>query len=194
MKPNIVVFDIETKKTFDDVGGYSNTALLGISLIGAYRYKTDEYLAFEEHQIADFEAILSEKPTLVGFNSKKFDLTVLKPYLKFDPSALPHVDLMEEMANTLGHRVSLDSVAGATLGTKKSGHGLDAIRYYQNGEIDKLKKYCLDDVKITRMLFEYGAEHGELFFTSKFGKGKSRCPVSWKFEDKSDNKDQMALF
>lgn len=194
-RPNIIVLDIETQKSFDEVGGFRNLEALKVSLVGTYLYKTDEYRCFMEDEIGELEKLLMEKPLVVGFNSRRFDFAVLKPYLKFNPDTLPQLDVMEEMTNVLGHRVSLDSVASATLGTKKSGHGLDAIKYFREGEIDKLKQYCLDDVRITRELYEYGAKNKQLFYTSKFGNDKKACAIQWSLPDASEETpEQISLF
>jgi len=197
MSRNIVVFDIETKNAFDDVGGRNNLTALQISVLGAYLYSTNEYKIYEEKELPEFERILQKKPLLVGFNSRRFDTPILQPYMHFDLKTLPQLDIMEELANILGHRVSLDSVAQATLGKSKSGSGMDAIRYFRDGEIEKLKKYCLDDVRITKEIFEYGAKHGELFYTPKFGTAKGRAPVRWKIAHPDQNGEpdkQQSLF
>jgi len=192
---NVLVLDIETKFTFDEVGGRDKTESLGISVVGLYDYKTLRYDAVEEKDVARLEARLADRPLLVGFNIKKFDLSVLKPYLHFDPFALPVCDIMEEIQNKVGHRIGLDSVAQATLGTGKTGHGLDAIKYYRNGEIDKLKKYCLDDVRLTKDIYEYACRNKVLFFTSKFGTAKTRVELSLDFPPDTDpSAEQMKLF
>ena len=95
--------------------------------------------------------MLKDAGLVIGFNTKYFDYAVIQPYLKeVIIKSLPSCDLMEDVTNVLGHRLSLDSIAQATLGTQKSGHGLDAIRYFREGNMEKLKSYCLDDVRITR--------------------------------------------
>lgn len=195
MAPNIIVLDIETQNSFDDVGGFRNLEALKVSLVGTYLYKTNEYRCFLENEIGELEALLMDKPLVVGFNTRRFDFAVLKPYLKFNPDTLPQLDVMEEMTKVLGHRVSLDSVASATLGTKKSGSGLDAIRYFREGEIEKLKKYCLDDVRITRELYEYGAKNKELFYTSKYGNAKKSCAIQWDLPSAGEGPaEQISLF
>jgi DEAD/DEAH box helicase domain-containing protein len=195
MAPNIIVLDIETQNSFDDVGGFRNLEALKVSLVGTYLYKTNEYRCFLENEIGELEKLLMEKPLVVGFNTRKFDFAVLKPYLKFNPDTLPQLDVMEEMTKVLGHRVSLDSVASATLGTKKSGSGLDAIKYFREGEIEKLKKYCLDDVRITRELYEYGAKNKELFYTSKYGNARKSCAIQWAIPDSNESSaEQISLF
>ena len=190
---NIIVLDLETKFTFAEVGGRDQFDKLGISVAGVYDYKTGKYEAIEETNLNKLEERLSEKPLVVGFNVRRFDLAVLKPYLHFDPSTLPVLDIMEEIQKVVGHRVSLESVAQATLNKGKSGHGLDAIKYFRSGEMDKLKKYCLDDVRITKEAYEYGCKNKEIFFTSKYDTSKKRVEVDWKIQGEEE-KPQLNLF
>src|SRR5262245_41102211 len=137
-----VVLDLETQRIFDEVES-RNPAELGISVAGAYFYETDEYVCFEEAQLTELEQRLSNASRIIGFNIRRFDFPVLQPYLKhITLSQMEMLDILDDLEKTLGHRVSLQSVASATLGSGKSGSGLDAIHYYRGGEIDKLKKYC----------------------------------------------------
>ena len=198
-RSNIIVLDLETKRTFEDVGGRDNLGALGVSVVGVFSYRHNDYQVFWETDFPKLLSILAEKPLIVGFNQRRFDLPVLQPYFKdFDLQKLSILDILEELTKTLGHRVSLDSVAQATLGTRKSGHGLDAIRYWNRQELDKLKKYCLDDVRITKEIYEFGAKHGELFFVDKFGTGKLKAPVTWKLKtdekEKEETDKQYRLF
>jgi len=190
MKPNIIVLDLETKHTFDEVEG-RRPDKLGITVIGTYLYKEGKYRIFRENEIHKLEELFLTKPLLVGFNIIKFDLAVLRPYLKMDPYKLPCLDVMAELVNVLGHRVSLDSVAKATLGTQKSGNGLDAIKYHRNNEWEKLEKYCLDDVRITKEVYEYGAKNKELFFMDKFKQVKARADVNWEIENPEEVGEQQ---
>lgn len=197
MGKNIVVYDIETKYTFDEVGGRDNATELGISVLGSYDYENGEFVVYEEKELSKFAERLQKKPLLVGFNSKKFDTPILQKYIQFDLKKIPQLDIMEELQKVLGHRIGLDSVAQATLGEGKSGSGLDAIRYYREGKIDELKKYCLDDVRITRDVYEYAAKHGELFYLPKFGPGRNRAAANWKIEHPDENRVehvQQSLF
>lgn len=194
MGKNIIVYDIETKYAFEEVGGREKLDKLGISVLGAFDYSTGEYVVYEENELSKFEQRLMRLPVLVGFNSKKFDTPILQGYCRMNLKSLLQIDIMDEMTRILGHRVSLDSVAQATLNASKSGDGLDALRFYKNGEIDKLKKYCLDDVRLTRELFEYGASHKELFFTSKYNGSKKSCPVSWEVKNPREDSAQVDLF
>ena len=195
---NIIVLDIETKRSFEDVGGRDNLVGLGVSFVGVYSYRHQKYQSFWEADFPKLLSVLAERPLVIGFNHRRFDFPVLQPYFKdFDLQKLAMVDILEDLTKALGHRVSLDSVAEATLGTRKSGHGLDAIRYWNTQQFEKLEKYCLEDVRITKEIFEFGAKNGEVFYTDKFGKGKRKVGVNWKLEQKEEIKEtdkQYSLF
>lgn len=191
MPKNILVLDLETQTIFSDHAD-RKPGSLGISVVGAYCYRTGEYRVYEEREIPVLAHRLADKPLVVGFNIRRFDMPVLAPYLPFDPLQLPMVDMLEQLHTILGHRVSLESVAVATLGHGKSGSGLDAVEYYRKGEMAKLKQYCLDDVRVTREIFEYGAAHGEVFYTAKFGSAKGRAAVTWQVEHPEETGAQAA--
>ncbi len=175
---NKIVLDLETQNTFEEVGG-RRMHLLKISVVGIYHYTKDRYMTFEEKNISDLEEILKSADLVIGFNIKRFDFLVLESYLSIPVRKLPALDIMEEITRVVGHRVSLDSVAQATLGRKKSGSGLEAVRLFREGRMKALKEYCLNDVRITKELYEYGQKHGELSFTSKYGSRQHSVPVSW---------------
>jgi len=178
MQKDKIVLDLETQKSFDEVGG-RKMHLLKISVVGVYSYLDDKYTAFEEREIPELEKILKSTGLIIGFNIKKFDLPVLEPYLSISIYALPTLDIMQEIVRVTGLRVSLNSVAQATLGKGKSGSGLDAIRFYREGKMEQLKRYCLNDVQITKEIYEYGQRYGKLSFTSKYDRNKRSIPISW---------------
>ena len=180
MSANDIVFDIETKHSFDEVGGKQNFHKLGVSVIGVYNYVLDKYLTFEEHEIPEFEKMLSESDRVIGFNIHHFDLPVLKPYVALNTKTLQTLDLMEDIERNAGFRVSLDNLAEFTLGARKSGDGMQAIRWYKEGKINEIKKYCLKDVELTKNLYEYGAKNGHVHFYSRSASGKVSIPVNWK--------------
>lgn len=115
---------------------------------------------------------------LVGFNNKRFDNQVLSGYGVHDLAVLPTVDILEKVKERLGYRLSLDNIAENTLGIKKSADGLMALKWYQEGRIDKIISYCRQDVEMTRSLFLFGLENGYLLFKNKAG-SVVRCPVDF---------------
>lgn len=176
---NAVVFDIETKKSFDEVGGRDNLQALGVSVVGAYFYNQDKYVAYGEHEIPELEKELKDAELVIGFNIKGFDLPVLEPHLSFNLQELNVLDLMDDMVANLGFRVSLDNLAKENLGISKSADGLQAIEWYKQGEIEKIKEYCLQDVRVTKELYEYGRKNGHVKVFSRDTMGIVAVPVSW---------------
>lgn len=174
-----IVLDLETKKSFAEVGGQHNRHLLGVSIVGVYSYSRDLYRAFKEEEFPELLELFKNTGLVVGFNSKSFDFAVLQPYFKdFDLSSLNHLDILEEIVYALGHRLKLESVAQTTLGYGKSGAGLDAIHYFKTNDWTNLIKYCLDDVKVTREVYEYGLNHGYIWY-SNAGQ-KEKIVARWK--------------
>lgn len=159
-----IVFDIETKNTFRDVG--SREAVdLDISLLAIHDSETDEYKSFLEEDFLDLWPILESADSLIGYNSDHFDIPLLNKYYPGDLTQVKSVDIMKSIQESLGRRIKLDDVAKATLGEEKSGHGLQAITWWKNGEIDKIREYCIQDVRVTKRIYDYAVEHGHLKYT-----------------------------
>jgi DEAD/DEAH box helicase domain-containing protein len=91
---------------------------------------------------------------------------------------LPTLDMLVELQNTLNHRLSLDSIATATFGVEKTAEGLQAIRWFKDGRLAEIAEYCCYDVKITKLVHEYGRHHRQLHYNNRFGK-KTTVPVNW---------------
>lgn len=175
-----LVIDVETKKSFAEVGGEKNIRDLGISVAGVYSYNTNEFFALEEHELPRLERMLADTEHIIGFNINHFDIPVMEPYLpNVSFEAIAVTDLFEDAVSFLGHRVGLGGLAQATLGASKSGHGLEALEWFRNGEIERVKKYCLDDVRITRDLYEYGKKQGHVLFESYVDGKVHSIPVPW---------------
>jgi len=116
---------------------------------------------------------------LIGFNIRRFDLPVLEPYIFTKIETIPVLDLLDVVEKVRGHRASLDSIAQPTLQIRKSGSGIDALTYFKEGKMDLLKRYCTDDVRITKEVFEYGKAHGKILFTSTWDYKTYEIPVEW---------------
>jgi DEAD/DEAH box helicase domain-containing protein len=170
---------LETQKEFAEVEGRRPELLL-ISVCGVYSYEQNRYDAYVEANIAsDLGPRLQEAALIIGFNIRRFDMLVLQPYLPYPVGPLPQLDIMEDVVKGLGHRLSLESIAQATLGRGKTGHGLEALQWFKEGKLDLVTKYCLDDVKLTKDIYDYGKKHGRLFATGRFNNEKLQIPVFW---------------
>ncbi len=163
-----IVFDIETQNTFADVN--NDFKKLKISCVSIYQYETDSYSSFEEHELKNLWPILEKADRLIGFNSGHFDLPVMNNYYLGDLLAFPHLDIMDSVKAALGFRLKLDDIAKATLDNiEKSAEGLQAIRWWKEGKIDEIKKYCEQDVRVTKEVYDFGRKNRQLFYKSLTG-------------------------
>jgi DEAD/DEAH box helicase domain-containing protein len=158
-----IVFDIETSNIFQDVGS-NNPADLSISVVGIYEYEDDKYSAFLQEDFAKLWPILENADMFITFNGDHFDIPLLNKYYSGDLLKIKSLDILKEMHKSAGRRMKLDQIAEGTLGINKSGHGLEATKWWKDGEVEKVKKYCLDDVRITKDVYEYALKNGKLFF------------------------------
>lgn len=156
-----IVFDIETSNEFSEVGKF-DPKLLDISVVGVYDSKDDSYRAYLVEELPELWPAIEGADALIGYNSDHFDIPLLNKYYSGDLSQIKSVDLLREIKKSLGKRLKLDSVAEATLGINKSGHGLDAVKWWRAGEVEKVKSYCLDDVRITKDLYDYAIKNKQL--------------------------------
>ncbi len=175
---NVVYMDIETQKSADEVGGWDKIRDMRVSVAVTYSTARGSYKIYPESQVNDLIQELSRADLVVGFNILRFDYEVLHGYTVFDLSQLPTLDMLVELQAKLQHRLSLDSVAAATLGVEKTSEGLQAIKWWKEGKLLEIAEYCCFDVKITKLVHEYGATNKQLFYKNRFGSTLS-VAVGW---------------
>ncbi len=175
-----IVFDIETKNSFADVGGQGNLKALEASVVGVYSYLKDTFYCFEEHEFDQLAETLKRAHLLIGFSSKHFDVPVLEKYFNFNLGGIAHFDILEEIEKIFGRRIGLGVLAEANLGVGKTGKGLEAIELYRTGQIEKLKSYCLQDVKLTKEIFELIKNQGYLWIPQRDVPQMIKLPISYK--------------
>ena len=164
-----IILDIETKNAFSDVGGQQNVGKLEASLVCIYSYNKDKYFSFWEKDFPQLGEFLQNAYMIVGFSINRFDLPVLAKYFSFNVKALPRIDILEEIELTYGSRISLDLLAQTNLtGIKKTHHGLDAIRFWEEGNLKELEDYCLQDVKVTKEVYEFIKKNNYVMIPKKF--------------------------
>ena len=175
---NIVYFDLETQKSAEEVGGWDKISRMGMSVGVTYSTARGGYTIYGEKQVDELVRDLQRADLVVGFNNLRFDYEVLHGYTTLDLRQLPTLDMLVELQARLQHRLSLDSIATATFGVEKTAEGMQAIQWYREGQLLKIAEYCCYDVKITRLIHEYGSQHKQLHYHNRFGK-KMTVPVSW---------------
>jgi DEAD/DEAH box helicase domain-containing protein len=175
---NIVYFDLETQKSAEDVGGWGHISRMGMSIGVTYSTAQGAYRIYGEKEVSALITDLQRADLVVGFNNLRFDYEVLHGYTSFDLRQLPTLDMMVHLQDQLRHRLSLDSIATATFGVEKTAEGLQAIQWYREGKLLDIAEYCCYDVKITKLVHEYGGHYKQLFYQNRFGK-KQSVTVTW---------------
>ncbi|MHB1330507.1 MAG: ribonuclease H-like domain-containing protein [Minisyncoccota bacterium] len=158
-----IVFDIETKNVFADVGKH-DPSLLDIALIAIHDSETDTYTSYLEEELGKLWPIIERADMLIGFNSDHFDIPLLNKYYPGDLTKLRSLDILKEIYKSYGRRMKLQQIAEGTLGKQKSGNGLDAIQWWKQGDIEKVRSYCIDDVRITKEVYDFAMANNKLMF------------------------------
>jgi DEAD/DEAH box helicase domain-containing protein len=177
---HFLVIDVETKQLVQDVGGWDHIDQLGISVACAYDSKTDQFTAYQEHELSKLIELCEER-LVIGYNIRGFDLPVMVPY-GLKPERLDVFDIMYDLeALTRQRFLKLEYVARGTLGTGKSADGLMAVEWWKSGQIQKIIDYCMQDVKVTRDVFQYGRQNGfvKLQRSEDATNPATQVPVQW---------------
>lgn len=175
---NIVYFDLETQKSADEVGGWDRIRDMRMSVGVTYSTLRGQYRIYGEKEVDALIQELLRADLVVGFNHLRFDYEVLHGYSIVDLRQAPSLDLMVDLQKSVQRRLSLDAVATATLGVEKTAEGMQAIRWFREGKLLEIAEYCCYDVKITRMVHEYGAAQRQVFYHNRFGVRQS-ASVDW---------------
>jgi DEAD/DEAH box helicase domain-containing protein len=176
---NFVFFDLESQKLFEEVGGRDPSKLL-LACGVTWSTTRNDFAVYWERDAAALIAELKAADRVIGFNILNFDYEVLKPYAPGENlRSVRSTDMLQDIFRALNFRLSLDSIARATLGTAKSADGIQSVKWFRDGELDRVAEYCKADVEITRRVYEFGRENGFVHYYSKLG-SKLKVPVNWK--------------
>ena len=175
---NIVYFDLETQKSAEEVGGWDKISQMGMSIGVTYSTGREGYTIYGEKQVDELIRELQRADLIVGFNNLRFDYEVLHGYTTLDLRQLPTLDMLVILQDKLQHRLSLDAIATATFGVEKTAEGLQAIQWFKEGKLLEIAEYCCYDVKLTRLVHEYGRQNHELHYHNRFGR-RLTVPVGW---------------
>lgn len=181
-----IVLDIETKDFYSDI------EKINLSLVGIYDSETDSYSTYLEEDLPQLWPILENSGLIIGFNSDHFDIPILNRYYPGDLKRIKSLDILKEIKDSYGRRMRLEQLAEGTLGKNKSGHGTDAINWWRAGEIEKVRAYCTDDVKITKELYDYALANSKLVFKEGGKLNEIKLDTS-KWETANDHKLTFSL-
>jgi len=158
-----IVFDIETSNAFSEVEG-SGPEALDLSVVAIHDSFDDQYYVYTQEELPKLWKKIEGADMLIGFNSDHFDIPLLNKYYPGDLTIIKSLDILKEIKEQYGRRMKLDQIAEGSFGINKSSHGLQAVKWWRNGEYEKVKQYCIDDVRITKQVYDYALENGGLKF------------------------------
>lgn len=157
----VITFDIESISD-SLVRGHIDVNEQELTVVAIHDSETDEYTSYFREDLPKLWRVLEHADMLIGFNSDAFDIPLLNRYYPGNLSHIRSLDLLSEVQKVLGRRIRLQSLAEATLGRGKSGDGLKAGEWWKEGRKDEVAKYCIEDVRLTRELYDYALKHGIL--------------------------------
>ena len=175
---NIVYFDLETQKSAEEVGGWDKVRDMRMSVGVTYSTARGGYRIYGEIQVEELIRELMRADQVVGFNNLRFDYEVLHGYTALDLRQVPTLDMLVEVQKAVNHRLSLDAIATTTLGVEKTAEGMQAIYWFREGKLLEIAEYCCYDVKITKLVHEFGGANKQLFYKNRFG-ATLTVPVAW---------------
>ena len=124
---------------------------------------------------------------LAALSAPELGATALRAAIeraRVPPAAVEQVIMGNVLAAGIGQAparqaalgAGVPSTHGALTINKVCGSGLMAVEYWKNKEIDKLREYCLQDVKVTRDVYEHALEKQHVFFNDRLGQ-KQQVPM-----------------
>lgn len=180
----LITFDIETRNLFEDVGKNDPT-LLDISIVGVHDSETDTYTSYSQEELPQLWPLLEKADALIGFNSDHFDIPLLNKYYSGNLLAIKSIDMMVTVKNALGRRLSLKNISTATLGLTKSADGLQAYQWWKEGKVQEIRDYCLQDVKVTKELYEYILKNKKIMYRDGVDTKELKLDISdWEITNK----------
>ena len=177
----VLVFDLETQRSAEDVGGWRNCHLMRLAVGCVWDSKTGQMRDYYEREAEELVDALAGADLVVGFNVKRFDYRVLSGYSGRNMASISTFDMLEAVNNVIGYRLSLGHLGETTLQRPKTADGLQSLQWWKEGKHDLVTQYCRADVELTRDLFYHGIKEGFLLYERK-NAGTVRLPVKWDLE------------
>jgi hypothetical protein len=178
---DIIVLDLEILRPIEKQSDWDNTHLIDISCCVLYSYLENRYHVYGINDLEYLRMRILSADLVVSYNGNKFDLPVIyKLPNRRSPEGIKSYDILAEIWKSRGldptiftpsHAgYSLDNVSRGTLNRSKSGTGTKAPLLWQEGEYCRVIDYCINDVALTKEVFDYIIQFGCVHTTSKYNK------------------------
>lgn len=195
-----IIYDAEIKKAIlgrneqplegiEYCEGFHDFPAMGISCMGAYDYKEDRTRLFMGDNMEEFLLLRASRLILITFNGLGFDDKLIAATFPNQPARqVPamHYDILVEVWAAAGLEPTfnfrthggygLDALAAANGLGNKTGHGAKAPVDYQQKRYGSLIDYCLQDIALTKKLFDKIIAEGTLVCPKTGGKLTLRQP------------------
>lgn len=179
-------FDIETKNTFEDIDpkypnhSWARKKSLHKKLAkklkmacGCVVESCGKKHEYEESGVESLLQTLNKFDKIVGYNIINFDYLVLEPYDKLDTLkelSQKTLDLFQIIKQETKQYPSLNDLAKLNLGLKKTEDSKQIPRMWSQGKKRRVKKYCYNDVKILKHIYEFGLKNKKIrYYTKSYG-------------------------
>ncbi len=178
MKPRIMFFDIETRKSAkvlnpkDEQAGWelARKGKGGISALCLYDTRDLSLHMYDDFTANACAQHLEAADLVVGYCSERFDIPCLEGVVGRRLRIAKHIDIYAELARHYAERgitgqkgdFTLDRIAKQNLGHGKIDKGGNVFELIRLGQWGKIFNYCASDVYLTRDLFAVICRDGGL--------------------------------
>ena len=154
--PGYLIYDIEAVLTLHPETLEKGDKLL---MIGFYDSKTKKYDYCIAPNFRKFKRLAKQRPIVIGFNSESFDDRICHENGITVKTTYDIYRLVREAAKLqAGHReikgYNLDTLGKVNFGEGKLKDGRNIIELWTSGDQEGLINYCLQDVRITVLLWQ----------------------------------------
>ena len=175
----VLILNLQTKKSFDDVGGKKAIEKMGVSVAGLYDYSTDKLTLHEEENINSLIEELLSSSLIVGINLKRFSYRVLSAFSENDFNKFASLDILEYLKKKLSFKPTYEGLFNGTLGIKKILRNETYIpRLFKQGKIDEIRAYCEDNIYDLKKLYDFGRKKSHIFYSDNSGQ-RWKISVNW---------------
>lgn len=160
---SIIVYDLEIAEEVKDDWEAARRGDKGVSSLVLWDSETERYHLYDDYTFEKAAEHLNSADLLVSFNGAEFDRPCFQGYTGYTITP-KEFDILQAVWTALGGRKMkgwrLDNICDRTLGLRKNGNGASAPRLFAEGRYGELFDYNLNDVYLTRKLYNHIVDYG----------------------------------
>ena len=172
------IIDIQTRKTYEDVGGKKGTYQMGISYAALLNHDTDEITVYTEQDINMLINNIFSSRLVVGLSLKKFIYQVLSGYGNSDFENIRSLDVLDYLRKKIIRRPSIEELLSGTLDINRSIDNMKIARLFKEGKSDEVRQITIQNVKDLNSIYTFGKQRGHVFINDDTGQ-RWKISVCW---------------